>query len=239
MTEALESFANVFFQIRPKEKVMRETRRFEEEIFAVDPTDGARFQRRMLPVRKRMWRMDLFESILQEAADAYLLRAQPSHVNIWKVRGEAELWFFSDDLNHAYSFRNICMLLNIDPVYFRTQLTRHWELYGPDATLKILLQLEPYVSVLTREDVECAVASVYGLLGRLGKRKCDWQARYTYFRILYEVFDIDEDDLREEWKRRQLRCDEYFVSQALSRWLPHEQTQAVVHKLIACAEKKK
>jgi len=66
----------------------------------------------------------LLWAVLEEALDTYMKYASATGRRGQRLFKEAEQWIFQDDYTWLCSFRNICHILELEPEYIRTGLTR-------------------------------------------------------------------------------------------------------------------
>ena len=66
----------------------------------------------------------LLWAVLEEALGTYMKYASATGRRGQRLFKEAEQWIFQDDYTWLCSFRNICHILELEPEYIRTGLTR-------------------------------------------------------------------------------------------------------------------
>lgn len=63
-------------------------------------------------------------AVLEDAIDCFQKQFSRATRHAKQLGGEAEKWFFSDDLNWPFSFASICGVLDLSPQYIRQGLRR-------------------------------------------------------------------------------------------------------------------
>jgi len=66
----------------------------------------------------------LLWAVLEEALGTYMKYVSATDRRGQRLFKEAEQWIFQDDYRWLCSFRNICHILELEPEYIRTGLTR-------------------------------------------------------------------------------------------------------------------
>jgi hypothetical protein len=66
----------------------------------------------------------LLWAVLEETLGTYMKYASATGRRGQRLFKEAEQWIFQDDYRWLCSFRNICHILELEPEYIRTGLTR-------------------------------------------------------------------------------------------------------------------
>ncbi len=62
----------------------------------------------------------LMLAVLEDALDVYF--RYRGHRRNRRLFRETEAWFFSDDTDWPFAYRNVCAVLGVDPVWLRRQL---------------------------------------------------------------------------------------------------------------------
>lgn len=199
-----------------------------------DPVEIIQYHRK---TEAQLWESaPLALAVLKDAIDAYLMRMRKSRVNHSLLQRDAERWLFSENLDHPFSFINVCDRLGLNPSYLRRGLRNLREDQGFQASDSIFDRLSPYASQLTPHDVERAVTEAFQIPCMMGRSRARYLARYTHFRIEYNVLKIPTAELEREWRSRGLKDLQAFTKTALTRPIPKERCEVVVQLLIARTE---
>lgn len=70
--------------------------------------------------------ISLMRAVLEEALKCFQYQFYPYSTKMQRLAREAELWFFSDEIDWPFTFVNICQALNFEPSYIRRGL-RNWQ----------------------------------------------------------------------------------------------------------------
>ena len=92
--------------------------RLADEVFNDRPSRAARYAEAALMC-----------AVLEDAIDCFQKRFSRATRHAKHLAREAEVWFFSDDLNWPFSFASICSVLELSPEYIRQGLKR-WHAAG-------------------------------------------------------------------------------------------------------------